>query len=142
MRQKRLQSVAHNTMDHAVSGLGFLTPHVVEFFAVSDQRKLSVNLLVDDPLAGSGPLSQPLTTALQSCRQRFLEILASEGFSPAILTAARLEFANLDGADFTCECALESTEGARYSASMNSKTYWMHARKDPWEAIRRLRGAG
>jgi hypothetical protein len=129
-------------MDHAVSGLGFLTPHVVEFFGGSGERRLGIDLLSGQPEAQSAWHSQHLNEAAQSVHRRFLQILSREGFTIADLRAGRLEFTGQGSSEFTCDCTLESAAGIQFVASMNSKTYWQPTNTDPFEPIKRLRGAG
>jgi hypothetical protein len=148
-KESKLKGVAHNTMDHAVSGLGFLTPHVVDYFIASGERRLRLNLLAPEPATIDNTLPTPLRAAAESCQGKFVHILTHAGFQLSDVLSARLEFMGLpegEPRDFSCECILESAAGKRIVAAMNSQTYWsgpsLRPRKDPFDAIRKLRHGG
>ena len=141
-RESKLNGVAHNIMDHAVSSLGFLTPHVVDFFAASGQATLRFSLLSSEPVSEYETLPQPLKMASEACRQKFLDILLGAGFQPSEVVSAHLEFKSLGEGAYSCECALKSARGRVYAAAMNSKTYWQNKRENPLDALRKLQHGG
>jgi len=144
-KESKLQGVANNTLDHAVSGLGLLPPHVTDFCLASGERRLRLELLPTAPVSTDGRLPGPLRLAAEACRERFVHILTHAGLQLSDVSAAHLEFELLGddkAAAFSCECILQSSRERRYVASMNSETYWSRKREDPYDALRKLRHGG
>ena len=141
-RDSKLKGVAHNAMDHAVSGLGFLTPHVARYFAVSGERRLRLNLLAPEPVSSRHGLPRPLVLAAQGCQEKFGQILASAGFQPGDVVAAHLDFESQEGGQFSCQCVLQSAHGKQFVAEMDSETYWSRKREDPFDVLRKLSQGG
>jgi len=87
-----LQSVAHNLGHHAVSGLCYMVPHLFRAAKSSGQLTVSIDLLGEHPLPPTLSIDDPLRLSVGALRERFGEILASEGFAPDALCAATLVF--------------------------------------------------
>ena len=138
-KEAKLKGVAHNAMDHAVSGLGFLTPHLTQYCAASGARCVRLSLLSSESVSSLQDLPKPLVLAAQACQEKFAQILASAGFQSGDVITAHLEFESQGGEAFTCRCVLHSARGKEFIAEMNSETYWSSKREDPFDALRKLR---
>jgi hypothetical protein len=90
-RIRDLKGVAHDLVDHAMSGLSFLHPHVWNY-----ARQTSVDEFTIDVLQDSAPSSlevpEPLRLAMESLRTWFQPVLISYGFNLEDLTSATLTF--------------------------------------------------
>jgi hypothetical protein len=134
-------------MDHAVSGLGFLTPHIVSFCATAGESNLQLNLVPTAPASTDARHPRPLRMAAEACQRKFIAILTQEGFDLADVSSAYLEFQVPDPTRrelFSCCCILQAAQGRRIVTKMNSDTYWKrgHKREDPFEILRNLSRGG
>ena len=110
-RLKEVNSVAHNILDHAVSGLGFLVSHVLDYCAKSGERELCLDLLRVTRCPGL-EAEPPLVLSSSAKHEKFIEILSMAGFDASELASAVLRFRVLgdprqESARFTCECILK-----------------------------------
>jgi len=82
--------------------------------------------------------------AAEACQSQFLDILTKEGFRIGDVSSANLEFEVPNPAReerFACRCVLESVQGGRFVATMNSETYWSQRSRhgeDPFDVLRKL----
>ncbi len=126
---KLLNGVAHNIMDHAVSGLSFLHPHLGKVCRLANIKKISLDLTKKNPLPPGLPYDQPLTLSTITLHGKFLEILEKGGFTLSYITSANLIFEfpedSLEDNDrFSCVSELITAKGKLYRHEMNTDTYY------------------
>lgn len=90
--QRALKSVAHNLGHHAVSGLSFLVPHLFRAAKRSAQLTVSIDMLGEQPLPLTLSGDEPLRLSVGALRERFGQILASEGFDRDAVRGAAVAF--------------------------------------------------
>ena len=120
--EKRISSVAHSTAHHAVSGLCCVIPHLGRACAAANKSYCNIDLLATDPCPGAFRAIEPLKLALASLKQRFLEILATEGFQVDNLQRAVLRYEFYPcGDDYTANCAvtISTTSGKRFKRAVD-----------------------
>jgi hypothetical protein len=100
-RIRDLKGVAHDLVDHAMSGLSFLHPHVGNY-----AREVGIDVFTIDLLDGatfpSSKVPQPLQLALESLRSWFQPLLASYGFRLEDLASAKLAFGAFGSTPYVC----------------------------------------
>jgi hypothetical protein len=116
---KLLNGVAHDIMDHAMSGLSYLHPHLTKTCRSAQITDVTLDLMCESPLPATIPQYQPLVAASQALHRTFVAILAKIGFTLADLSAARLTFHVLPNApdDYSfvsCTSELVSARGRSY----------------------------
>ena len=143
---KALNGVAHNIMDHSVSGLGFLMTHVLDYCAATSSRELQIDLLESNPLTHA---PEPLRASASAKHEKFVEILGRAGFKTSDLRSAHLHFRVLEDpqrptARFTCNCKLQTKDGKQFLSTMDSSNYWKpkNPPEEPFEKIRKLHQGG
>ena len=120
--RKRLNGVSHSIAHHAVSGLSWLHPHLRESCRLIGVNSMVVNLLATEPCPDELLEFTPLRGGIHSVKDRFEEILHSEGLSISDLKQAYLRFElepNQD--DYCCNCYSEivSATGKSYAHFLN-----------------------
>jgi hypothetical protein len=91
-RKRALVSVAHNIAHHAQSHFSSLHPGLFAACREVGRTEAEIELLVEDPYPGGIPEYEPLRLAFAALRERFWQILESEGFGRTSVAAARLKF--------------------------------------------------
>jgi hypothetical protein len=120
---KLLNGVAHDIMDHAMSGLSCLHPHLTQTCRSARVADVTLDLMHESPLPSTIPQYQPLVLASQSLHQTFVAILAKIGFTLADVSSATLTFHvspdALDDYSFvSCASELVSSRGKSYRHEM------------------------
>jgi hypothetical protein len=115
-RIRDLKGVAHDLVDHAMSGLSFLHPHVWNY-----ARQASIDEFTIDVLENSAPNSievpKPLRLATESLRTWFQPVLKSYGFTIEDLNSAKLTFGAF-GSDpyvFAARANVVASSGREYN---------------------------
>src|SRR5947209_5925709 len=89
---KLLNGVAHDIMDHAMSGLSYLHPHLTQTCRSARITDVTLDLMRESPLPATIPHCEPLVLASQTLHRTFVGILSKMGFTLADLTSASLTF--------------------------------------------------
>lgn len=111
---KRLRSVCHSIAHHAVSGLSYIHPHLAQACNNAGLVSIVIDLKQEEPCPDAFVRIKPLRLAVQAMRNRFEEILASEGFAPTDLLAATLRFEFPDKMDYcssNCHACMIANSG-------------------------------
>ena len=121
--RRRLSSVCQSIAHHAASGLSYVHPHLLQALKVTGEPFATVDLLSATPYPKELRSHPHLPTALSSLRDRFEQILKSEGFLITDLNEAKLFFKS-DGQyhdEYCCEChaRLSHSSGRKYFAAVN-----------------------
>jgi hypothetical protein len=90
--EKLLNGVAHDIMDHAMSGLSYLHPHLTQTCRSARISDVTLDLMSESPLPAQCPQYQPLVLASRALHRTFVAILAKMGFTLADLSSATLVF--------------------------------------------------
>jgi hypothetical protein len=100
--QNRLTSVCHSIAHHAASGLCYVHPDLGRTVRASGESEALIDLL--DRAHAPRPIifRSHLEKAIGALRQRFAQILASEGLAVEDLAGAKLLFVFDPDADVTC----------------------------------------
>jgi hypothetical protein len=111
---KRLNSVCHSTAHHAVSHLSYLHPHLRQACRLAGRNSVNVSLLEENPYPLELPHLQSLFLAFSELKQKFIEILESEGFSIDDIHSAtlRFEFEPKFSDDFSSNCLAQLTSAS------------------------------
>ena len=121
--QRALAGVTHDIAHHAGSGLSYVHPHLYQACRAAGVREATVDLLEDAPYPPGLPRIEPLGLSLTALHNKFLAILAANGFGPSDVAAATLRFQfPLLGADgYVCQVAarLESSRGRLFTAVLS-----------------------
>ena len=120
---KLLNGVAHDIMDHAMSGLSYLHPHLSQTCRSAQISDVTLDLMRESPLPATIQQYQPLVMACQTLHRTFVAILTKMGFTLADLSAASLTFHVLQDApdDYSyvsCTSELISARGRSYRHEM------------------------
>jgi hypothetical protein len=120
---KRLRSVCQSIVQHAVSGLSFLQPHVMRVCRSAGLRQISVDLLDPEPCPSRFRDNEPLRRSLSALKERFEGVLASEGFATSDLKGAYLTFqadpAMSDDSSCICTAVSMPRSGGRVESTVN-----------------------
>jgi hypothetical protein len=121
--QKLLNGVAHDIMDHAMSGLSYLHPHLTQTCRSAQITDVTLDLMSESPLPATIPQYQPLVLASQTLHRTFVAILTKTGFSLTDLSAASLTFhvspnAPDDYSYVSCTSTLVSARGKSFHHEM------------------------
>jgi hypothetical protein len=92
-RLDRLNGVAHDLGHHAQSGLSWLYPHLGRACQEAGVRAVAIDLMTPAPYPSELRFHEPLASALQSLRGKFIEILGKHGQSTDRITVAQRESA-------------------------------------------------
>ena len=126
--QKHLNGLAHNILDHAVSGLSYLQPHLAQVARASGVSTVTLDLLSSSPLPAALHLLRPAMLACESLHRTFLSIASKLGFTPQDIASATLTFeVPADCPDdylFACTSELVGSGGRRYRHAMHTDTYY------------------
>ena len=126
--QKHLNGLAHNILDHAVSGLSYLQPHLAQVARTAGVSTITLDLLSASPLPVILHLLRPAVLACESLHHTFLSIAQKLGFTPQDLASATLTFEFpadcTDDYRFACTSELVGSGGRRYRHSMHTDTYY------------------
>ena len=106
----RLASVAHSTVHHAVSGLCYVCSHLRKACIEIGVYSCTLDLLKQNPCPEKFRNIQPINLSIGALRDKFIEILNSEGFqieelSEAILTYEFPPFMD----DYCSNCSIRIT---------------------------------
>ncbi|MCP1453440.1 hypothetical protein [Pseudomonas kilonensis] len=120
---RRLSSVCQSIAHHAASSLSYVHPHLLQALKATGEPIAMVDLLSATPYPKELRSHPHLPTALSSLRDRFEQILKSEGFLISDLNEAKLFF-KPDGqysGEYCCEChaKLLHSSGRKYFAAVN-----------------------
>jgi hypothetical protein len=119
---KGLAGVAHDIAHHAQSGLSYLYPHLGRACAEAGLLAVRVELLDSMPYPIGLRPYQPLATALQSLRDRLVEILALHGYDVEDVAAADLTFSfpamPRDHSLFSVRARLTASTGRSYEQTV------------------------
>jgi hypothetical protein len=120
---KLLNGVAHDIMDHSMSGLSYLHPHLTQTCRSARITDVTLDLMLESPLPATIPQYRPLVMACQALHRTFIGILTKIGFSLADLSSATLTFhVPLDAPDgysyVSCTSELVSARGRSYRHEM------------------------
>lgn len=133
--QKRLNSICHSIAHHAVSGISYIHPHVLQACRAAGLTQMVVSLLDSEPCPESFRGIEPLRLSLRGLRMRFEEILAAEGFSVTDLTEASLTFSPdpqfSDDYCTICHSHLTSSMGRSYEHTIDCLGHPCHAEYPP-----------
>ena len=115
--RKRINSVAHSTAHHAVSGLCYVNPHLRTACTRVGKRSCSIDLLAEEPCPLDFQQIDPIRLSIGALKDKFLEILRAEGFGVEDLSEATLiyEFPQFMD-DFCSNCAVRLKTASGYSA--------------------------
>lgn len=120
---KRLNSVCHSIAHHAVSGLSFIHPHVLETCRSAGVQHVSIDLLDPEPCPKEFRVVLPLLLSLRCLRTKLDEILTAEGFSLSDLSRASLTFFPdprlHDDCSSICHSILTTVTGRTYEHVIN-----------------------
>ena len=121
--RRRLSSVCQSIAHHAASGLSYVHPYLLQALKVTGEPIATVDLLSATPYPKELRSHPHLPTALSSLRDRFEQILKSEGFLITDLNEAKLFF-KPDGQyhdEYCCEChaRLSHSSGRKYFAAVD-----------------------
>ena len=126
--QKHLNGLAHNILDHAVSGLSYLQPHLAQVARAACVSTITLDLLSASPLPITLHLLRPAVLACESLHRTFLSIAQKLGFTAQDLASATLTFefpANCaNDYHFACTSELVGSSGRLYRHSMHTDTYY------------------
>ena len=126
--QKHLNGLAHNILDHAVSGLSYLQPHLAQIARATDVGTITLDLLSASPLPPAFHSLRPAVFACESLHRTFLSIASKLGFTPQDIASATLTFEFpsdcTDDYRFACTSELVGSGGRRYRHSMHTDTYY------------------
>ena len=114
---KRINSVAHSTAHHAVSGLCYVNPHLRAACTRVGKKSCSINLLAKEPCPHDFQQFEPIRLSIGALKNKFLEILSAEGFGVEDLSEATLiyEFPQFMD-DYCSNCAVRLKTVSGYSA--------------------------
>ena len=120
---KLLNGVAHDIMDHAMSGLSYLHPHLTQICRSARITDITLDLMRESPLPTTIPEYKPLVLASQTLHRTFVKILSKMGFTLADLSSASLTFhitpdAPDDYSYVSCASDLVSARGRSYRHEM------------------------
>ena len=137
---KKLESVAHNIMDHAVSGLSCLFPHVFDRCAANDSKTFTIDLLEPANESEANGEPGPLDLASAAVRRRFVEILVKSRGDLRDVRSAHLEFTILGEQEqewprFSCQSVIVANTGRVFSRNMDSASYWDRTENNPLAEI-------
>ncbi len=126
--QKHLNGLAHNILDHAVSDLSYLQPHLAQLARTAGVSTISLDLLSASPLPVTLHLLRPAVLACESLHRTFLSIAGKLGFTPQDLVSATLTFefpADCpDDYRFACTSELVGSGGRHHRHSMDTDSYY------------------
>jgi hypothetical protein len=110
-------------MDHAMSGLSYLHPHLTQTCRSARITDVTLDLMRESPLPATIPQYQSLVLASQTLHRPFVGILSKIGFSLADLSSASLTFhimpdAPDDYSYVSCTSELVSARGKSYRHEM------------------------
>src|SRR5437773_1035389 len=105
--QKCLNGLAHNIMDHAVSGLSYLQPHLAQVARAAGVNTVTLDLLSVSPLPATLRLLDPAVRACEALHQTFLSIAQKLGFTAQDIASATLTF----------EFPVDSSDDYRFSCT-------------------------
>lgn len=89
---KRLNSVCQSIGHHAISGFSFINPHLSLACKANGLDIEEINLLDIKPYPKNIENIEPLQKALVALKEKFENILNSEGFTIQDVTSIKLEF--------------------------------------------------
>ena len=69
---KRLNGVAHDIVEHAVSGLSYLHPHIVNTCKKAGLSEITLDLLSASPLPAGVRVDKPCVLAIQTLHRTFV----------------------------------------------------------------------
>ena len=122
--QKRLSSICQSIAHHAVSGISYIHPHVLQACRSARLKEIAVSLLDSEPCPELFRHLEPLRLSLRGLRTRFEEILATEGFSLADSAEATLTFSPdpqvSDDYSTICRSRLTSNTGRSYMHTIDT----------------------
>ncbi len=122
MSTKRLRSVCHSLAHHTVSGLSWLHPHLAQACRAGHQPVAHIDLLAASPYPTGASEMQPLRLALGALRDRFKQMLISEGMTIEDLTTASLAVevtSDRDDYSTTCHAFLATPTGPLVSYAVD-----------------------
>jgi len=88
---RTLKGAAHDVVDHSMSALGWMHPHVYEYAKSRRLSEVQIDLVGRRPLKG-WLIPKPLRLAAHSLQQWFESLLNDYGFNRQDLRAAKLIF--------------------------------------------------
>jgi hypothetical protein len=115
-RIRDLKGVAHDLVDHAMSGLSFLHPHVWSYARQTTVDEFTVDLL-QDSARSLVEVPEPLRLATESLRNWFQPVLRSYGFNLEDLSSAKLTFGSFGSSPYVvaARASLVAPSGREYS---------------------------
>jgi hypothetical protein len=126
--QKRLNGLAHNILDHAVSGLSYLQPHLAQVCRTAGVSSVTLDLLAASPLPSALGSLRPAVLACETLHQTFLSVVQKLGFTPRDIASATLTYEfpanSADDYRFACTSELVGASGRIYRHSMHTDTYY------------------
>jgi hypothetical protein len=126
--QKQLNGLAHNILDHAVSGLSYMQPHLAQVCRGAGVSTVTLDLLAPSPLPTVLHSLRPAVLACETLHLTFLSIAQKIGFTPQDIVAASLAYEfpvdSIDDYRFSCTSELVGSNGRRYHHSMHTDTYY------------------
>ena len=115
---KRIDSVAHSTAHHAVSGLCHVNPHLRIACTSVGRGSCSIDLLAAEPCPLEFRQIKPIRLSIGALKDKFLEILCAEGFGSGDLSEATLIYEFPQSMDDYCSnCAVRLKTVSGYSAT-------------------------
>jgi hypothetical protein len=121
-RDKLLRGVIGNIVDHAMSGLSFLHPHLSEWARSNHLMQIKLNLLKEVPIDTKLKYPETVKLSTEALHRKFIEIIEKNGFVLSDVASAEMTFDFLpDFSDhtvgFSCTCELVSARGKKFKYS-------------------------
>lgn len=117
--EKRLNSVCHSIAHHAVSGLSYVHPHLRRACNAAGLVSVAIDLGIEEPCPVQFQTIESLRHSLRVLREKFIEILRSEGFGEKDVKEIKLHF------EFTREFPDDYCSNCHaYLVSQSGKEFW------------------
>ena len=89
---KKLKNVVNSTVQHSVSGLCFVHPHLGVACKQANINSINVNLLKPDFKPNLIKITTELELSTNALRNKFIELLENEAISTSEIKSANIEF--------------------------------------------------
>ena len=89
---KKLRNIINSTVQHSVSGLCFIHPHLGVACKQTDIRSIRVNLLKQDFKPNLIKITKELELSANALRNKFNELLKNEDISTSEIKSSYIEF--------------------------------------------------
>ena len=89
---KKLRNVVNSTVQHSVSGLCFIHPHLGVACKQGGINSISINLLESEFIPKLIKITKELELSTNALRNKFKELLENEAISISEIKSAKIEF--------------------------------------------------